>query len=177
MKRIIFIILVAIVFMPNFAIWGRCKMVGDQSILRVINDLNCPILISEISDSNYGGYDAIEESELELVRSWDIEDKKIELFRGAEKGYLAILRKDDAVYCSQYINDYTSQNLEGIDAMPDDLYFYIFENSGSGIYVKYKTAFMLDGTEFNLIYWSPNASKPSASKVSSDESILSMCVD
>ena len=150
-------------------------MVGDRSILRVIEGLDCPALISEISDLNYGSYDVVRESELELVRSWDIEDKKIELFKGEEKGYLAILRKEDAVYCCQYINNCTSENLA--DSMPDDIYFYIFENSGSGIYVKYETAFMIDATEFSLIYWLPNASKPLASKISSDESLLAMCVD
>lgn len=75
-------------------------MAFDKEIINVIDNLNCPVLISAISDSWYGLYSTVKESKLELLQSWEYGDKVIELYIGESDDRLAVLRKDDHVYCA-----------------------------------------------------------------------------
>lgn len=153
---------------------GGTTMAFDKEIINVIDNLNCPVLISAISDSWYGLYSTVKESKLELLQSWEYGDKVIELYIGESDDRLAVLRKDDHVYCAQYINGFDACAREMGTVTPSSAYFHIIETSGSGVYVRTEIGFFMDSQSIHSIFSTPTGTIPYYSSMSDSECILAL---
>ena len=156
---------------------GGSEMAIDKSIVDIVECLNCPVLYSDVSESEYAPYSIIQEAGIKLFQSWPMEDKTVEMYKGKANGYLGILRKDDKVFCAQYLNNAYGCDYSDRAAIPGGVYYYTFETSASGIYVKTEMAFFTDGQVYSRIFRSPNDTKPFSTLLNTDESMLSYCID
>ena len=152
---------------------GGGKMAGDRSISRIVERLDCAILCSHISETKYAPYDIIENSGIERIHSWPAENKIVELYKGQDNGYLAILRKDDKVYCAQYLNDLCPEDLFDHTDIPENVYYYELENSASGIYIRTRIVFFTDGRVYRQLFSYPSETVPFKSMLNTNENILS----
>ena len=132
----------------------------DSSILCVIDQLECTFNPFSISDSVYSSYEIIKNSGLICIQTWPDETGTIELYKGSYGGYLAILRREDRVYCAQYINDLSYKDLFLESTGHSTPYYYELVGMGSGMYGRYRHAYFIDGTDEVLIYDTPYATEP-----------------
>ena len=120
--------------------------VFDQEIIEILGALACPQLVAHIDYTTVGSFSIIKESKLILVESRLFEDKTIELYKGKENQFLAVLRNDNDVYCAQYINGITSTEYVTKDLSEDDIYMHEFESPPyMGMYLVTRIGFFIDG--------------------------------
>ena len=173
-KRMFSILCIIVFLLITQMAQGGTTMAFDKEIINVIDNLNCPVLISAISDSWYGLYSTVKESKLELLQSWEYGDKVIELYIGESDDRLAVLRKDDHVYCAQYINGFDACAREMGTVTPSSAYFHIIETSGSGVYVRTEIGFFMDSQSIHSIFSTPTGTIPYYSSMSDSECILAL---
>jgi len=157
----------------NYASLGELNMTYDNKIIDVIEKLNCPILVSAVSEATFGSYSIIEISNLELVNSWKNGDYDVELYKGSGDDYLAILRIHERVFCAQYINGYPLLQ-DDLTEIPMEAYTYTITASASGMYTKTQIAFFLNSLSMRLVFSTPNSNTPYYYAINNSDCILSL---
>lgn len=174
LKRMLSVFLtVTFVFLMT-TVKGEDEMNYDKQIIEVICELDCPALISGISDQIYGSYSVIESSGLHCIRSWDYGEGTIELYEGKKSDYLAVLRNNDRVYCAQYVNGSDTQVRDQTNIISENVYYHRIVSSASGIYVRTEIAFFMDCQSIQRIFSSPVEQEADYFSISDAECILAI---
>ena len=160
----------------NVAAQGGETIMMDSTIIEILNSIQCPVLVSEISDSVYTLFSLIDIENISLVNSWIIDDKVVELYKGEYGGFLSLYREGDRILCAQYVNDSSIREDRSTD-IPSNAYSYTLEASASGMYVKTIIAFFTDGQSIRHMYRSPTALEPYFVSICTIDSILGMVKD
>ncbi len=145
---------------------------GDAAVLAVLQALDCPMAAGDEAFPA-AGFDAlIRENGLSLVETWHHEKGQVELYESRAGGYLAVLRDGDSLWCAQYVNGLETADLEGSDPTAAGLCFHEYVIAGSGLYCRSWVAFLLDGRELVLSWFSPAEGEPQLTETEHRLSIL-----
>lgn len=174
-KILSLVCLIALVFQPYSPEEVKRNM-HDEAIVAVLNNLDCPFLLSRMTPEKTADYAAIDTTGLTMMDRWDIETGRVELFQGNSGDYLAILVNDDKVKCAQYINNSAlPEDNPQKDSLPN-IYYHETKYSGNGFYQKIESAFFIDGKATEIMYFSPNSREGIAIPTCDGENILSLLI-
>lgn len=175
-KRLIMMFLIGFVLLQIQSLMkGEANaMENDESVIELLARLTCPYELSQVNPGLADDYEAVGTIDIAPVKTWNIEAGRIELYQGDSGGYLALLVKDEKIYCAQYVNGCCFNASDEYNVIPQKSYYHEAENSGYGMYVKVRSAFYIDGTAVHLVYGSPHAKEPLRCYVDDADSILSL---